>query len=270
MIPLDATLYVYELRGDVVSGVSDPPASFIGLWNEEEFSYLFFTAAEDAYVADISISTHMEVGARHEMKYADWQAGLPAGGIELAGVRFVSADHPSPPPGSVVLDPSVVFGDGTHPTTAATLGFLRELVQSHGIGSMLDLGTGTGILALAAASMGMSRIVAVDKNKLAVKTAKKNVKVSSYSSVIEVQEGEARWFVGRPFDCVAANLPFQVLRDLATGPGMDLHRFWVVSGINSDQAAVLKDLFVERGFLIGRERKDPPWVTFTAANSALL
>jgi len=222
MISPETILYVYELHGDLNHDLPFPPASFIGLWNEEEFSYLFFTAPEDEYIKGVVDSGRVLFESRHEMKYEDWQVGLPADGLQLGGIHFVPRDHPYPPPGAIVLDPSVVFGDGTHPTTAASLSFMQHIVHSHHIESMLDLGTGTGILALAAVAMGVTRVVAVDKNKLAVRTARENVEANSAASVITIHEGEARLFIDEPFDLVAANLPFQVLRDLVTLNGADV------------------------------------------------
>lgn len=266
MISPETLLYVYELRGDLNHDLPFPPASFIGLWNEEEFSYLFFTAPEDEYVNGLVKSGCVLFGSRHEMKYEDWQAGLPADGLYLGGLHFVRRDQPYPRPGAIFLDPSVVFGDGTHPTTVASLSFIQHIVQSHHVESMLDLGTGTGILALAAAAMGVMRVVAVDRNKLAVRTARENVEANSIASAIEVYEGEVRLFIDEPFDLVAANLPFQVLRDLVTLNGADLHRFWIVSGINEPQADVIKELLTERGYVVLGQRSDPPWFTFAVTN----
>jgi ribosomal protein L11 methyltransferase len=265
MIPPDTLLYIYEIRGDPGDRISNPPASFIGLWNEEGFSYLFFTKPEDEYVNDQICGSGLLLGSRHEMQYGDWQTGIPAQGIKVEGVCFVSPDHPSPPPDAILLDPSVVFGDGSHPTTNSCLRFMEEIIRAETITSMLDLGTGSGILALAAARMGVTRIVAIDKNRLAVRTAIENVKANRLVDVISIEEGEARLFIDQPFDLVAANLPFHVLRELVPLKAASLHRFWIVSGINEQQGETLKELFSEQGYDTCRHSADPPWVTFTTA-----
>jgi ribosomal protein L11 methyltransferase len=199
------------------------------------------------------------------MRYQDWQTGIPSAGIVVGGVSFVPADHPSPPQGAVLLDPSVVFGDGTHPTTLRCLSLMEEIIRGNGIASVLDLGTGTGILALAAASLGIERILAVDRNYLAVQTTRSNVERNGFARIIEVQDGEARIFIDKPFDLVAANLPFHVLRDLVALRGVALHRFWILSGINREQGEVLKDLLREQSHETFAEFEDPPWVTFATA-----
>ncbi len=264
MISPEAMLHIYEIPGEMGElCISDPPLSFIGIWNEEDFSYLFFTQSEDDYIKTLVRANSLANSwSRHEMRYRDWQTGLPAGGLSLAGFRFVGTDDASPEPGSILLDPSVVFGDGSHPTTCACLRFMTEITQSHDIHSMLDLGTGTGILALAAATLGISRIVAVDRNRLAAETARTNVRFNNLESIIQVEECEARLHIDRAYDLVLANLPFQVLRDLVTLTGANLHQHWIVSGIDRNQADVLKDLLLEQGYSMGNESIDAPWVTF--------
>ncbi len=235
MIPPDTMLSIYEIRGDMGTDLPDAPSSFVGLWNEEELSYLFFTRPENDYVERLLSSRDLVLSSQNEMRYQDWQTGVPAQGILIGGVRFVGTDHPSPPAGSVLLDPSVVFGDGTHPTTIRCLRMLHQIVHGRTVSSVLDLGTGTGILALAAAAMGVRHVLAVDRNHLAVQTTRQNVERNGFSSIIQVRDGEARVFVDKPFDLVTANLPFHVLRDLVTMKGVSFHRFWIVSGINREQ-----------------------------------
>jgi len=262
MLAPDADLYIYEIQGEVETALSASPSSFLGLWYEDEFSYLFFATPEDDYVNGVASSIGTSSVTRHEMKYRDWQTGLPTPGIAVGRVRFVPADHPSPPAGAILMDPSVVFGDGTHPTTLACLRCLDETVQIKRPRSMLDLGSGTGILSLAAAALGVQRVLAVDKNRLAVSTTRHHVEVNSFDSRIEIREGEARLFIEEAFDLVAANLPFGVLRDLVPGRYTALHKTWIVSGINAGQAQVLKELFSEQGFRCTTEYVDLPWVTF--------
>ncbi len=147
---------------------------------------------------------------------------------------------------------------------------MEEIIRDELITSVLDLGTGSGILALAAARMGVKRVLAIDRNRLAVRTAIENVKVNSLDKMIRVQEGEVRLFIDQPFDLVTANLPFHVLRELIPLKAAALHRFWIVSGINEQQGETLKELFSEQGYETCRHSADPPWVTFTTAKRCSL
>jgi ribosomal protein L11 methyltransferase len=270
MISPDTLLYIYEIRGDHDAGLLNPPPSYIGLWNEEEFSYLFFTSPEDEYVFDRICSGASSGVTRHEMKYRDWQTGLPSHGFTIGGISFVPTDHPNPPHGALLLDPSVVFGDGTHPTTLSCLKLMEDIIPTRGIASMLDLGTGTGILALAGAAMGLERILAVDKNRLAVETAQENVATNSLSSTISVTLGEVRLFLDEPADLVCANLPFQVLREIVPRRETALHDSWIVSGINHEQGTVIKNLFADQNFRCERQLDDQIWVTFVVVNEVKL
>ncbi len=267
MISSDTRLYIYEIQGDLEDCIAAPPASFIGLWNEGDFSYLFFTSAQDKYVDEQICSVSDLQYNVHEISYRQWQAGLPLQGLTVADVTFLPADHPDPDPQAILLDPSVVFGDGNHPTTLACLRSMKRIVHDHAISSMLDLGTGTGILSLAAAAMGVERVLAVDKNRLAVTTARNNVLSNSLDSQIKVERGEARIFLHEPFDLVAANLPFDVLRDLIPLQEAALHKSWIVSGISPEQGLVLEGLYQDQGYTCVDTRPDPPWVTFSAVRS---
>ncbi len=263
MISRDTVLYIYEVRGVIVTAPSRPPSSFIGLWNEEDFSYLFFTSPEDAHVNRVCQQSSAVLTDRYEMTYGDWQQGLPYGGLCQGNLTIVPTDHPNPPPGAIVLDPSVVFGDGSHPTTLRCLDLLQSIIGNNEIKSVLDLGTGSGILGLAAAAMGVPKILAVDRNQLAIQTAKHNVQINAVSETVKVVQGEAAWFLDDPFDLVAANLPFGVLRDIVQLRQAKAHQFWIVSGINKEQAEILKALMSDNGIQVITEFYDDPWVTFS-------
>lgn len=262
MIQPDATLYIYEVRGDLGVSMGDAPSSFVGVWNEDEFAYIFFTAAEDEFVKRRLEGQAAIRGPAHIISYRDWQAGNPWDGGGVAGFRTMPPGScVRPGPDTIILDPSVVFGDGTHPTTASCLVLLRRLIRSYAPASLLDLGTGTGILALAGAAMGMRRVLAVDKNRLCVETTKSNVALNGYSGNITVEEGDAAQYVGKPYALVAANLPFSVLRDIAESRDAATHGLWLVSGINPAQGLVIETLLAEKGFSVIHRLETPPWTT---------
>ncbi|MEW6347721.1 MAG: 50S ribosomal protein L11 methyltransferase [Thermodesulfobacteriota bacterium] len=268
MISPDTVLHIYELKGSVPAELCPGVESFVGLWNEEDFCYLFFTSREDRYVDRVSEESGAVLTDRYEMTYRDWQSGIPYAGLCVGDVKLVPADHPDPPEKAILIDPSVVFGDGSHPTTLRCLSIMEAIVRDHRIESVLDLGTGSGILALAAAALGVPRVRAVDRNVLAIRTARNNVRINSLSDVIDVREGEASWFMDQPCDLVAANLPFQVLRDIVQMRQAALQRWWIVSGINRQQAEILQELLRENGIHTIAEYEDPPWVTFAARKPA--
>ncbi|MGD9819652.1 MAG: 50S ribosomal protein L11 methyltransferase [Desulfomonilaceae bacterium] len=264
MISPDTLLYIYEIPKAEESHFVDTPASFIGLWNEDDFAYLFFTEPQDSYIQGCIEKNGLLMGGRHEVMYGDWQQLMPSDGLELGGVRFSHPDLGCAKSGALLLDPSVVFGSGLHPTSATCVEFICDLISSGDVEMALDLGSGTGILSLAAASLGVKKIVAVDKNRLAYKVTKENVRLNGLESRIQVFQGEARVYLDRPAEIVMANLPFSVLRDLVVMKDVELHKYWVVSGINREQADTLAGLFEDSGFTITRDKVTDPWVTFVA------
>ena len=110
----------------------------------------------------------------------------------------------------LVLDPGMAFGTGLHPTTQQCLEALSTLPLEGK--SALDVGTGSGILAIAAAKRGASPVVAVDTDSLAVGAARENAVRNGVA--IPVGEGSAADVPGR-FDVVIANIVSPVLQRIA-------------------------------------------------------
>ncbi len=261
----DTPLFVYEIQGSIRNHLGIPPRSFVGLWNEDEVSYIFFTEIQDDYISKCLSRSDCALRAKHHTLYIEWQDTMPADGVSIGDLLFVPDDHPSPPPGALLLDPSVAFGDGSHPTTVACLKFMFDLIPGIPVRSMLDLGTGTGILSIAAAALGVQQIVAVDQNDLAVQTAVKNVRLNHLSSRVAVKEGDARLFLGGAYDLAVANLPFEVLQFIAELDQTANIRHWVISGIGESQGVILEKLFSQKGFRRKLFRKCHPWVSFVMA-----
>jgi ribosomal protein L11 methyltransferase len=107
----------------------------------------------------------------------------------------------------VILDPGSAFGTGYHPTTRLCL----ELLEKVEAGSYLDVGTGSGILAIAAHKLGAGPIVAVDNDPVAVKVARENLALNQVPAQVELSEGPP----AGSYRVVTANLVAAVLIELA-------------------------------------------------------
>ena len=130
-----------------------------------------------------------------------------------------------PEPEDLVLeiDPGMAFGTGTHPTTALCI----QMLEAHlapGM-SLLDVGTGSGILMIAARKLGAGRIFGVDTDPVAVTVAEKNLRLNGISD-FDLAAGSLSGVQGR-FDLVAANILSEVI--LALLP--DIHRVLGPKGI---------------------------------------
>ncbi len=145
------------------------------------------------------------------------------------------------------LDASLTFGDGVHPTTVLCVEAIERRFAARAPRTVLDVGTGTGILALVAERLGAERIVATDVDPLARATARVNV--AAHHAVIPVRTALPR---GR-FDLVVANLYLEPLVALAEELVARTERTLVVSGFTD--AARVEHAFETFG-LVCRDRRE--------------
>lgn len=167
----------------------------------------------------------------------------------------------------ISLDPGMAFGTGTHPTTQLCLEALEDYVKP-GIG-VLDLGTGSAILAIAAAKLGAAHVLALDIDPVAVSVAQKNVADSGTSQLITVQEGSLESVVtsARRFDLIVVNILARIIIQMC-----DQHLGEVVrpggsaifSGIIQDQADDVDAALIKTGLEIVNRRIQGDWVAIEA------
>ena len=157
----------------------------------------------------------------------------------------------------LVLDPGMAFGTGLHPTTQQCLEALSTLPLEGK--SVLDVGTGSGILAIAAAKRGASPVVAVDTDALAVDAARENAMRNGVA--IPVGVGSAEDVPGR-FDVVIANIVSPVLQAIATHLAARLSGggTLLVAGISEAAEAATQEAFTHvRLSVVDRTERDD-WV----------
>lgn len=139
----------------------------------------------------------------------------------------------------MILDPGQAFGTGDHVTTSTVLGMLRswaETPQDIPAKRFLDLGTGTGVLSIAAALYGVVDITAVDVEDDAIHTAARNISLNNMSERISLIHGSIKE-AGRGYDFIAANIFQEVLLDLISDIAAALNKNGkvAVSGLLSGQ-----------------------------------
>jgi len=113
----------------------------------------------------------------------------------------------------IVVEPSMGFGTGHHATTRLCLLAIQQIPI--GARSVLDIGTGSGVLAMAAARLGAMRVVAIDNDTDAVESARGNVALNGLAAVITLVSGDVRALSGPPFDVVVANLTGALIESAA-------------------------------------------------------
>jgi ribosomal protein L11 methyltransferase len=173
---------------------------------------------------------------------------------------------------SIVLDPGQAFGTGQHPTTRLCLEAIeRELVPG---ACVLDIGCGSGILALAAARLGAKRVDALDTELEAVAVARENVRRNRLGSRIRVAAGSlgADWprtdwgEVVRGYDCVLANISSAIVLQLLPGVVKVLRQggLFVASGFMVERVSELFNGARASGLSVVRLEQDGEWCAFVA------
>lgn len=160
------------------------------------------------------------------------------------------------------LDPGLAFGTGTHATTRACAELLDGICERRGIRRLLDVGTGTGILAIAALLLGAERAIGVDTDALAVESARENAARNGVEGRFDVLHGGIEEAPAGSFDVVVANLLAGLLVEIAGGlvGRAGPEGVVIVSGLLTAQTQEVVDAFLAVGAgLEGRVDQDG-WV----------
>ncbi|HPU85267.1 MAG TPA: 50S ribosomal protein L11 methyltransferase [Candidatus Latescibacteria bacterium] len=173
----------------------------------------------------------------------------------------------------IVIDPKMAFGTGTHATTRLCLEEF-ERVRLKGT-RVLDVGTGTGILAIAAAKSGAEPVVAVEIDREAIACARENVNLNGTGNTISLREGTIAEVPERGFDLIIANIEYRTL--VATGEQLRArirpNGRAVFSGILQQEADSFVEAMTNAGWkIVRRTRKFDPatgegWVCCVATPS---
>ncbi len=168
---------------------------------------------------------------------------------------------PSPNEAVIELDPGMAFGTGLHPTTRQCLLALEEHLRP-GM-SVLDLGSGSGILTIAAAKLGAGAVLALDTDPIAVEVARANVRTNGVQQQVTIAQGSLSAAQGK-FDLVVVNILARVIIELvAQGltnclkPGGII----VTAGIIEEQAADVEAALCGQGVTIVERQVERDWVS---------
>ncbi len=165
----------------------------------------------------------------------------------------------------LTIDPGMAFGTGTHPTTQMCLQALEKLIPAFARPpSVLDFGTGSGILAIAAGKLGAGRILALDLDPAAIRCARRNAALNRWKEGIDFRMSPTRGLRLR-FGIVVANLLPQELRQASSflAQRVSPRGFLVVSGILRGQKKEMVPAFSTRGLRVESSEEKKGWVCLT-------
>jgi ribosomal protein L11 methyltransferase len=170
----------------------------------------------------------------------------------------------------LALDPGMAFGTGLHPTTRLCLAALERLADRGGVKgrAVLDVGCGSGILAIAAVRLGAASALGVDTDPIAIEATTANARRNRIARRIHAREGSIPTEAG-PFDVVLANLIASLLVRLAPelraelAPGGTL----LASGILADREAEVRDAFEEARLRVTDRLVEGDWVALDATRA---
>ncbi len=167
-----------------------------------------------------------------------------------------------PQEGEVVLelDPGMAFGTGTHHTTAMCLRLLEGLVKPNQ--EIFDIGTGSGVLSIAAAKLGASKILAVDYDELAVRIAKENIAENHTENIITARQGDLFKGIEGQADLVIANIIADIIIRLLPDAPSHLKRDgrMIASGIIQDRLDDVTNKVEEVGMVVEHIERSGDWV----------
>jgi len=247
-------LYIYYIQGHVKPDIEKQLFidNYIGNWIEEDTSFLFFAIPSEKRINELlKIQPELTLNDKFKMTYEEWCGGqfeiISLADIIIAPPWMSKITEVEKKP--IWLDPGVVFGAGTHPTTYDCLLAIEKAFKIESIKNMIDMGTGTGLLSLFAARMGAQKILALDLNPLAAKTAQNNIVLNELNDKIIAIQGDARNFMSKKVDLWVANIHYDVMITLIKSEGFLQNKFFILSGLLPSEATkvrnTLKSLPVE-------------------------
>ncbi|MBM6619245.1 50S ribosomal protein L11 methyltransferase [Bacillus suaedaesalsae] len=164
----------------------------------------------------------------------------------------------------IELDPGMAFGTGTHPTTVMCIQALERTVKAGE--SVIDVGTGSGVLSIAAALLGAKDVRAFDLDEVAVNSAKLNIELNKVHDVVEVSQNNLLNDVKGTVDVIVANILSEIIL-LFVEDAFNLVKpggYFITSGIIQPKKQEVKSALLEAGFEIFETLTMEDWVSFIA------
>ena len=163
------------------------------------------------------------------------------------------------------IDPGMAFGTGTHETTSMCIKAIEKNLEPGY--SILDIGTGSGILSIAAVLLGAKEATGVDLDPVAVEVANENIEINGLSDKINILHGDLLTLIKGQFDIVVANIiadAILILLDSDVKSFVKDNGLFICSGIIQEKEGLVVEKLKEKGFEIKEINRDGEWVCITS------
>jgi ribosomal protein L11 methyltransferase len=164
----------------------------------------------------------------------------------------------------IELDPGMAFGTGTHPTTVMCIQALERTVRKDD--QVVDVGTGSGVLSIAAAMLGAWHVEALDLDEVAVQSARLNIKLNKVHETVTVSQNNLLDGISEPADVVVANILAEVILRFTDDVAKVVKKggYFIASGIIQQKKQDVKDAILAAGFEIEETIQMEDWVAIIA------
>lgn len=164
----------------------------------------------------------------------------------------------------VQLDPGMAFGTGTHPTTVMCIRALEKTIN-HG-DFVIDVGTGSGILSIAASLLGAEQVTALDLDEVAVEAARQNMVLNGVEDIVSVKQNNLLEGIDGNADIIVANILAEVIVRFAeeAADTVKHNGYFIVSGIIMQKKDLVADALQEAGFFVEETMIMEDWTAMIA------
>lgn len=164
----------------------------------------------------------------------------------------------------IELDPGMAFGTGTHPTTVLSIQALEQIVKPGDF--VYDVGTGSGVLSIAAALLGAEKVMALDLDEVAVRSAIANIQLNKVESEITVKQNNLLNGMTEQADVIVGNLLAEIIVRFVDDAHQLLKQdgYFITSGIINQKRLEVETSLQSAGFTIVETLLMEDWVTIIA------
>jgi ribosomal protein L11 methyltransferase len=254
-------LFVYECWGPRATLGEPCFEGYLGLWPEPPFYYLFADRQVLSQVTEwVLAQSGWTLRDTYRLDYEQWQQiTLEPCRVGSFTIQREDGTDSGGAAGDVIrLRPGLVFGTGLHPTTQACLQLIDDSRNEFRAAKVIDLGTGTGVLAIACARLGASLVLAADCNPMAVRETSVNIRLNEVQGVVQAMVALGLGAFAPGADWLLMNLEYPVLFQILQEEAWTRYPAVLLSGFMPSQWEYLRR-FIPRTFQLVRRLERHGW-----------